>query len=252
MFQSETIQKIAAALAKFMAQVVPPAKDTDNPYYNSKYADLRAIIDAVKGPLSDNGLSFTQVPAFVEGDVILRTVIMHTSGEWLAGEYPVLPVKSNPQGYGSALTYARRYSLSAMLGIAADEDDDGNESSGISAAKKREKVVTIRKAAAKRKTAREKKTAATKASKPAPKAAAPADIEDLDTPTLPEAVDEVGGGNGDYGSFVIPIGKNKGQKMADVSHKAIQWYAHDMEPTTPDARALQAKAKAYLEALQPA
>ena len=86
-------------------------------------------------------------------------------------------------------------------------------------------------------------------------------IEDLDA--LPDAVDDAvgtpnsvprstGEENGDYGSLVIPIRKNKGQKLADVSHKAVQWYAHELEPTTPDARELQAKAKAYLQALQPA
>ena len=90
-----------------------------NPHFKSKYADLAAIFDAARKPLSANGLAIVQTI----GDGVLHTRLLHTSGQWIASEHP-LPMSGRPQEIGSALTYARRYSLSALIGIAADEDDD--------------------------------------------------------------------------------------------------------------------------------
>ena len=90
-----------------------------NPHFKSKYADLAAIFDAARKPLSANGLAITQTI----GNGVLHTRLLHTSGQWIASEHP-LPMSGRPQEIGSALTYARRYSLSALIGIAADEDDD--------------------------------------------------------------------------------------------------------------------------------
>jgi hypothetical protein len=129
----EAVKDLAAALAKarkaFPAVVKNKTGQARGGKY--KYADLSSILDAVTGPLSDNGLAVTQVPKLAEaGVMVLETRIMHCSGESIFGTFP-LPVGVSSQEMGSALTYARRYALSAMLSIAADDDDDGAEAQHI-------------------------------------------------------------------------------------------------------------------------
>lgn len=117
------------AFLKLQAAIKPAIKDATNPAFKSRYADLAAVWEAVKKPLTDNGFSVIQSPDFEGADMWLKTTILHVSGEKIEGRYPIRPVKQDPQGFGSAITYARRYSLSAMLGVIADEDDDGNAAS---------------------------------------------------------------------------------------------------------------------------
>lgn len=117
------------ALSKAQGEILAPAKETENPFFKSKYADLNAIVEAIKKPLQNNGLSVTQTTRFESGTVILITTLRHESGEEVSGEYPVIPLKQDPQGYGSALTYARRYALQSIMMVAAEEDDDGNAAS---------------------------------------------------------------------------------------------------------------------------
>ncbi len=125
--QSEQIDLLAAALVKAQAAMKPASMNKVNPHFRSKYADLASVIEAVRKPLTDNGLSFTQTMMFSKDDgLFLSTMIMHTSGQSIWSEYP-LPANATPQQMGSALTYARRYSLSAITGTAADEDDDGDK-----------------------------------------------------------------------------------------------------------------------------
>lgn len=119
----------AEAFCKLQAQIKPAIKDSVNPAFRSKYADLGAVWDAVKEPLTENGFSIIQSPNFDEHDMWLETTILHISGEKMTGRYPLRPTKNDPQGFGSALTYSRRYSISAMLGVVADIDDDGNAAS---------------------------------------------------------------------------------------------------------------------------
>jgi len=128
---SEGISALAAALAKAQAVIEGAVKDKANPAFRSRYADLAAIWDAIREPLTANGLSLVQMPDMVEGDPVLVTRLLHSSGEWLEGTYPLNPVKQDPQGYGSAITYARRYAAMAVCGV-APEDDDGNAASGRS------------------------------------------------------------------------------------------------------------------------
>jgi len=132
--QSEQINELAEALAKAQGQMQNAKKDSTNPHFKSNYADLAAIVTAVKQALSDNALSYLQTTQVDEaGNVTLVTTLAHKSGQWVKSFYPVRPVQANPQGFGSALTYARRYSLAAIAGVAAeDEDDDGNAASGSS------------------------------------------------------------------------------------------------------------------------
>jgi hypothetical protein len=121
--QTENTSDIAAALAKAQGAMVAAKFDKTNPHFKNKYASLAAVIDAVRKPLADNGLSYTQTTETRPGGFVLVTTLRHASGQWISSEYP-LPVGAKPQELGSALTYARRYSLSAIACIAADEDDD--------------------------------------------------------------------------------------------------------------------------------
>jgi hypothetical protein len=114
-----------AALIKAQAGFKPAVKDAVNPHFKSKYVTLQAAIDAVLPALHANGFALVQSTRLTEGRTILNTALLHTSGGKLESDYPVHPVKADPQGEGSALTYARRYALMALCGI-APEDDDGN------------------------------------------------------------------------------------------------------------------------------
>lgn len=124
-YSSETVAKLAEALAKAQGEMKNAPLNKVNPHFKSKYADLAAIRDAVTGPLAKHGIAVTQMTGTDDnGQFVLWTRLSHSSGEWLASAYPLHLGK--PQEMGSALTYARRYTLAAMAGLAADEDDDAN------------------------------------------------------------------------------------------------------------------------------
>jgi hypothetical protein len=125
MNRSETITEIAKALAKFQSEVSDPNRTKENAFLKSKYVTLDSLLQAVRPVLASNGLSFLQVP-FTGTDVVsVTTMLLHESGEWLESDPFTLPLmKKDPQGVGSVVTYARRYSLSSILGVAWDEDDD--------------------------------------------------------------------------------------------------------------------------------
>ena len=123
------MNKIAAAFVKAKRDFGPALKDKTNPAFRSKYADLGACIDAVEDALLANGIAFIQETFEDATGVTVQTVFLHESGEAIhCGKLHVPASKQDPQGYGSALTYARRYSLCAACGI-APEDDDGNAAS---------------------------------------------------------------------------------------------------------------------------
>lgn len=126
--QSEQIDKLTAALAKAQATMENATLNKVNPHFRSKYADLAAIFDAVRKPLASQGITVTQTTELRDNSFLLVTTLAH-AGQWIRSEYP-LPSNAKPQELGSALTYARRYSLSAITGIAADEDDDANAAQG--------------------------------------------------------------------------------------------------------------------------
>ncbi len=123
MDKSDSITELAKALSKMQGVLKSVPKDSANPFFKSKYASLDAIWETVRAPLTDNGLSIIQT-TFGER-IILETTLLHSSGEWVRSYLPINAAKTDPQGIGSALTYARRYSLAAILGVSADEDDDG-------------------------------------------------------------------------------------------------------------------------------
>lgn len=130
---SINITEFISALVKAQGSMKPAVYNKKNPYFNSKYADFSSCMDACRAPLSDNGLAVIQHCATIGGQLNLVTMIAHVSGQWMKGEFPLIPTKMDSQGIGSAMTYAKRYSLCGMLGIVADEDlndDDGETADG--------------------------------------------------------------------------------------------------------------------------
>ncbi len=119
---SPEIEKIAKALWMFQGQVAGITKDSTNPFFHSKYASFDNIVATIKPSLEAAHLSFSQMP---DGDG-LTTIVMHDSGQWIKATAKLTPKDQTPQGQGSAITYMRRYALSAALGLATEEDDDGN------------------------------------------------------------------------------------------------------------------------------
>lgn len=124
-----SIAELAAALCKAQAQMEGAKKDANNPHFKTKYADLASVWDAIRGPLTSNGLSVVQLLRSTQGGVEVETILMHSSGQQISDVFAVPATKNDAQGYGSAATYARRYALMAMVGV-APEDDDGNAAVG--------------------------------------------------------------------------------------------------------------------------
>lgn len=141
---SEQIDLLFAAMNAAQKIMGGARKDTVNPHFNRTYADLASVWEAGRDPLAENGLTVIQVPSASGGSVTVATMLGHKSGQWIAGELTLTPDKNTPQGAGSAITYARRYALSAFLGI-APEDDDGNEAEGRNAGRKKQHEETPRK-----------------------------------------------------------------------------------------------------------
>lgn len=130
MQKSEQINELAAALVAAQSEIRGAVKDASNPFFKSKYADLESVWEACREQLQKNGLAVSQVTEMAGTEMVLVTVLMHKSGQWLSGMYPVRPVKADPQSLGAAMTYARRYALAAIIGICQIEDDDGETASG--------------------------------------------------------------------------------------------------------------------------
>lgn len=148
MNRSESVIELIKALNKCQSEIKGAIKDTKNTFYNNaKYADLASVWEAIREPMTKHGLAITQTTQWAPEDskLMLMTTLFHISGEWLASNYPIMPMMqkkatpdskaewvdtNNPQAMGSCITYARRYSLMAIIGI-APEDDDGNLASGL-------------------------------------------------------------------------------------------------------------------------
>jgi hypothetical protein len=124
------LKDLAVALNKVQATIKPAPKDSTNPAFRSKYADLAAVWEACRPALAANGLSVVQMPTAEGGKVSVTTLLLHTSGQWIKSELTMTAGDTKPQTIGSCITYARRYALSAMVGVVADDDDDANAASG--------------------------------------------------------------------------------------------------------------------------
>ncbi len=129
--QSSSIAKLAKAICTAQRGLKPVKKEVNNPFFNKKYADLAAVWEALK-PFHENGIAITQSPVACgrAGHICLETQLTHESGEWMRSTLELPLTKNDPQGAGSALTYARRYALGCMTGVVTEEDDDGNAASG--------------------------------------------------------------------------------------------------------------------------
>lgn len=127
---SDSIAKLAGSLAKAQGAMRAALKDSVNPHFRSRYADLAGVWDACREPLATNGLAVIQTPGEIGDKTIeLTTILAHESGEWIQSTFTIPVSKPDAQGVGSAVTYARRYALAAMVGIVQD-DDDGNAAAG--------------------------------------------------------------------------------------------------------------------------
>lgn len=128
MDKSEQINELAAALAKAQADIKGAMRDSVNPFHKSKYADLESVWVACREPLTKNGLSIVQMPHSISDEqgryhLYVRTVLMHTSGQYIADSCEVPTVKADPQGMGSAITYLRRYAIAAFASVCPTDDD---------------------------------------------------------------------------------------------------------------------------------
>lgn len=124
---SPEVKDLANALCKAQATMEAAKKDSENPHFKSKYADLASVVAAIKRPFADNGLSYVQLPMLTQNEeVVVETVLLHTSGQWISSQFAIPVSKADAHGHMSALTYCRRGALAAIAGIASDDDDDGN------------------------------------------------------------------------------------------------------------------------------
>lgn len=125
---SPSIGAIADAMSKAQGEIEGAAKDSINPHFKNKYADLAAVWDACRAALSKNGIAVFQSPSAEGPRVTVTTLLAHKSGEWVIGDLTMTAQQNTPQGIGSTITYGRRYALASMAGV-APEDDDGNAAS---------------------------------------------------------------------------------------------------------------------------
>lgn len=131
--KSENIQNLSKAMAEFQKSIKQPLKDANNPFFKKPYVPLENVVEAITKAGSPLGISFMQFASSDEtGSVEVATLVMHSTGEYI--EFPPVrmkPESNKPQAVGSAITYAKRYALSAIFGITSDKDDDGNEATGL-------------------------------------------------------------------------------------------------------------------------
>ena len=127
---SEQINEIATALAKAQGEMTNPTFNKTNPHFKSSYADLSSVLNAVRPALAKNGIALMQMTGMEEAGVVLYTRLTHISGQWIESVYPVT-ASGKHQEIAAALTYAKRLSLSAIAGVAGEDDDDGNEADKV-------------------------------------------------------------------------------------------------------------------------
>lgn len=130
MEKSPTIIELAKALIKFQNEMEPVVYDASNPFFKSKYATLAKLVSMASPIATKHGLAVSQL---VEGEGGVTTILMHESGEYLASTLTLKASKDDPQGHGSAITYARRYAYASILGLISEDDDDGNKASNLKA-----------------------------------------------------------------------------------------------------------------------
>lgn len=195
--RSEQINELATALAKAQGQMKPASFDKVNPHFKSKFASLASCWESVREPLRGNGLSLTQAPVQRLSEMVLVSTLMHSSGQWVSCEMPL--TGATPQQLGSALSYARRYSMSALLGIVSDDDDDGEATAD------RNKVTPIKPAAG---------------FSPVREV-----LRSIHTPAHPAPVKIVTGNGGEY---VVTFGPSKGLRIKNIPPDVLNGYVDNV------------------------
>jgi hypothetical protein len=204
------------------------SKDSLNPHFKSKYADLASVTDACRPHLSANGIAVVQVAGSAPGvGVRVTTWLLHSSGEYMKGRLDLPVAQNNAHGYGSALTYARRFALAAMTGIAPDEDDDGNAASAPVAGQVR--------------------------AQPQASARTATDVvrEKLAKVGITETQVVSAGVSPDDDSAVITFTKHKGKRLSQVDDRTVQWFLEKAEEKAQDTSdKWHAKNLAWLDAVR--
>lgn len=200
-----SLKHLAEALAKCQSELRNAKKDAANPFFNSSYADLSMVWDTAREPLTKNGLSVMQLPSAEGARVTVETILLHASGESISSRLTMTAKDAGPQSIGSAITYARRYALSAMVGIASEEDDDGNAATHAGPPPSRPNFANGPKTA----------KAPTKAPE---KATAPANkVPEMDSPN-------------DWSSVVVHFGKESGNTLGSLPQDKLQWFVEKWTP----------------------
>jgi hypothetical protein len=193
--KSAETDKLFEALATAQGEMSAVEKDAANPFFKSSYSSLGATQEACRGPLARQGLAVTQLPFISEDGHVLRTILGHKSGQWISCEMRVQTVKAGPQATGSGLTYARRYSYSAIVGICSEADDDGELANGRA---------------------------------PKPKATPPGGTHTPETSSTPDTTSYVA--TEVLEAFVVDFGvKNKGRTLGSFITKDLERFAIEMQ-----------------------
>ncbi len=136
---SPEIKEFVSAFVRVQEKLKPAIFNKVNPHFKSRYADFSSCMDTCRVPLAENGIIVTQSCQTTNDKLYLVTMLIHTSGQWMKSEFPIISSKMDSQGIGSAMTYAKRYSLCGMIGIVADEDGDDDGEAAIGRGSKAEK-----------------------------------------------------------------------------------------------------------------
>ena len=214
MQRSEQIDQLATALVKAQAELPSAKKNSVNPHFRNHYADFKAVTEAAS-VIHQHGLAYIQTSEVREGQLGIVTTLIHVSGQWISGFMPVVvgdqARQQGPQSWGSGITYAKRYALSAILGIAADEDDDGNSAQNQ---KVRPEVVQHARGLA-----------------------ADPVVQKVQSQFDAKVVGVVGENGKYWGDVICPLGARKGQKLSEMPAKSIEWWHQNYEvnPKYPDS-----------------
>jgi hypothetical protein len=222
------VTKLAEALSKAQSQLQPliKTKTVDSGSFKYMYADLADVIENAKKALSENGLSFIQKLDFhPNGQLCLETVLMHASGESVSSFYPLPDPKSiKPQDFGKLLTYSRRYALSAILGIASEDDTDGHTDTATP------RTAAIGKPQVIRQTSVHKEVQKQMAAR---NDAPPDDHWYGDPGPQPEAsFDEIFPINSSTSDYVVPFGKYSGKKLSDIKPEELRNYVNYLKDSS--------------------
>lgn len=223
MEQSTEIKDLAAALALAQSEIKGAIKDSANPFFKSKYADLTSVWDACRAAITKNGLSVIQTCDDNDAKVTVTTQLMHSSGQWIRGQLSAKPAKSDPQGIGSCITYLRRYALAAMVGV-APEDDDGNAATLPQAQKYKPNSVN---------------RLPNSVNEDTYQSEAPVDYDADDLPPFPDQGYDVP----KEAHEVCQFGKRKGVKWVDMDVSTLQGYVDYMKKQILDPNFSKFKSK---------